>query len=68
MGFGFDNKKLKEKSPFSHTNTDTGALPCTRQIPQDPELAAMYGYIKNEKGEFVSPTEKEKNYERTNQT
>jgi hypothetical protein len=60
MAFGFNNNNLKERSPFSYTNTTTGMLPYIKQVPQDPELAAMYGCIRNDKGEFVlPPTDKE---------
>jgi hypothetical protein len=60
MAFGFNNNRITERSPFSYTNTATSILPYIKQIPQDPELAAMYGYVKNEKGEFISPTEEKK--------
>ena len=60
MSFGFENNELKERSPFSYINVTTGSLPYTPQIPQDPELAAMCGYTRNDKGEFVlPPTDKE---------
>jgi hypothetical protein len=63
MAFGFNNNKLKERSPFSYINTTTGMLPYIKQVPQDPELAAMCGCIKNDKEEFVQPTEEERKNE-----